>query len=148
MLERARSVGHPREICQGWVTFRGLQSGRRFLANFRLPPEKGSPAVGWIWNDGERKPAAKTGLQFTSDSSAEGKEPVAPRTISALDGSFHITRGALLYRYSFIDELGPLLGGIVNLVVGNPITNYYDAQVQVSPDKPLIEGVLELMHIE
>ena len=53
-----------------------------------------------------------------------------------------------LFRYSVVEDLGPILGTVVRLVAGNPITRYYWAQAHISCDAPPIDGVLEIMNFE
>jgi hypothetical protein len=148
MLDRAQSVGTSRDVCRGWVTFRGLEGANYFLANFRLPPKRNSPAVGWTWENGEQKPRAMTGLQIRNVFTMVDGKKKETHIISALDSSFRIESHDLLYRYSFIDELGAITGTVVKLVIGKPVTSYYDADVRLSGGKPALHGVLELMTIE
>jgi hypothetical protein len=148
ILERSRSVGTSRVFSRGWVTFRGYQGDAFFLANFRLPPQVNSPAAGWILKNGEQKPLAMTGLQISREFSiVDGKEKEV-RVISPLDNSFRISGGDLLYRYSFVDELGAFTGYLVKMVIGKPVTSYYDANVQLPGGTPVLHGVLEVMTIE
>ncbi|HUI92202.1 MAG TPA: hypothetical protein VLX68_08145 [Chitinivibrionales bacterium] len=148
MLEVAKSVGTSRDVCRGWVTFRGFEGDSFFLADFRLPPEEKLPAAGWIWKNGQEKPLAMTGLHIRKEwLSVDGKQ-VEGRVISALDNSFIITGRDLLYRYSFVDELGAFTGYLVKVVIGKPITRYYDAEVRFAGEARPLHGVLELMSIE
>jgi hypothetical protein len=148
MLDHYRSVGNPRDLSRGWMTFRGCREGNRFLANFRIPPVKNAPAVGWIWNEGSLAPIGMKGLRIATQMHKAGGKEVKVPFISAPDSSFCINAGEQLYRYSFIDELGPFLGYVVKLIVGNPVTRYYDAQAQLGPDKKSFQGVLEILAIE
>ncbi len=148
MLERARSVGTSRDVCRGWVTFRGFDGDNYFLADFRLPPKENSPATGWIWKDGQQEPRAMTGLRIGSEFSlVDGKKIEAP-VVSALDASFRISGRGLLREYSFVDELGAFTGTLVKLVIGKPLVRYYDANVELSGGKQALHGVLELTTIE
>ena len=45
-----------------------------------------------------------------------------------------------LYRYSFVEERGPFLGDIVKFVVGNPVTNYYEARVKRADGRADLTG--------
>ena len=54
----------------------------------------------------------------------------------------------LLSRYSFIDQLGPLLGAIVKIVGGVPVAYFYRAEVRLKGDQTTAPGVLEFMIIE
>jgi hypothetical protein len=148
MLEQAKSVGTSRDVCRGWVTFRGFEGDSFFLANFRLPPQKNSPATGWIWKNGEQKPLAMTVLQVRREFSTIDGKKKEDHIISALDNSFMISGHDLLYRYSFVDELGSFTGYLVKVVIGKPVTRYYDAEVRLSGGKQPVHGVLELMSIE
>jgi hypothetical protein len=148
MLDRARSVGTSRDICRGWVTFRGYGAGNRFCANFRLPPQENSPAVGWTWKNGDTKPVAMTGIRIQREFSIIDGKGVQTHWVYALDNSFAITGTDLLYRYSFVDELGSLTGFLVKMVIGKPITTYYKAQARFDNGKPAVSGILELMTIE
>jgi hypothetical protein len=148
ILEHSRSVGTSRSFSRGWVTFRGFEGDSFFLANFRLPPQENSPAAGWIWKNGEQKPLAMTGLQIRSEFSLIDGKKKEDHIISALDNSFRISGSDLLYRYSFVDELGAFTGYLVKMVIGKPVTRYYDAEVRLSGGKQALRGVLELMTIE
>jgi hypothetical protein len=148
MLEQARSVGTSRDVCRGWVTFRGFEGDNYFLADFRLPPKENSPATGWIWKHGQHEPHAMTGLRIGSEFSiVDGKKTEVP-IVSALDSSFRISGRGLLREYSFVDELGTFTGTLVKLVIGKPLVRYYDADVELSGGKPALHGVLELTTIE
>jgi hypothetical protein len=140
ILERSRSIGTSKDVSRGWVTFRGYQNDAFFLANFRFPPQENSLATGWIWKNGQEKPFAMTGLRMVKEKDVH--------FITALDNSFKIIGHDVLYRYSFVDELGAFTGYLVKMVVGKPITRYYDADVQIFSGKPAMPGVLELMTIE
>lgn len=148
ILERSRSVGTSRNFSRGWVTFRGFEGDSFFLANFRLPPQENSPAAGWIWKNGEQKPLAMTGLQIRSEFSLIDGKKKEDHIISALDNSFRISGRDLLYRYSFVDELGAFTGYLVKVVIGKPVTRYYEAEVRLLGGKQALHGVLELMNIE
>ena len=77
-----------------------------------------------------------------------GSHENALPVITASHALFVISGQQSLFRFSIIDELGPILGNIVRLIVGNPVTRYYRAQAQVSPDQAPIEGILEIMDFE
>jgi hypothetical protein len=148
MLDHCRSVGTPRDVSNGWVTFRGRSGDSRFLANLRFPPDKKSPAIGWIWKEGALGPTSMKGLSVTMQPYLKnGTDAKAPLVISS-DKSFTITASERYYRYSFIYELGPFLGSVVKLVVGDPITTYYDAEARLGSDTKSFHGVLEIMDIE
>jgi hypothetical protein len=147
-LDHSRSVGTPRDISNGWVTFRGRSGDSRFFANFRFPPDKKSPPVGWIWKEGTSAPTGMKGLSMTMQpDSKNGKDVKAP-LITSSDHSFSITVGERFYRYSFIHEMGPILGSVVKLVVGDPITTYYNAEAKVRATEKPFRGVLEILSIE
>lgn len=148
MLELAKSVGTSRDLCRGWVTFRGFEGDSFFLANFRLPSQENSPAAGWIWKNGEQNPVAFTGLQIRREFSMVDGNKKEYQIISALDNSFRISGHDLLYQYSFVDELGAFAGYVVKMVIGKPVTRYYDAHVVLAGGKQALRGVLELMNIE
>jgi len=148
MLEHSRCVGHPREISRGWVTFRGGRNGAYFLANFRLPPDEKTCTTGWIWKTGNAAPVAVQGLKISGMPKAADGKNGKTHEVSDPRGSFCISGVKCLYRYSFIDELGPLLGPVVKCIVGNPITSYYEAQVTLAGEEAAMQGVLELMSIE
>jgi len=151
MVEQARSVGHPKDISQGWVTFRGNSGNDYFLANFRIPPEKNIPIAGWIWKNNDNSPEPIKNLQIQKNINIVNKNKIEIYTITAPDSLFCIISSKCLYRYSFIDELGPFLGYIVKVIVGDPVTCYYNAQVEIPGykyQKLSIPGVLELMNIK
>ncbi len=147
-LDRARSVGTTRDICRGWVTFRGHSGQEYFLADFRLPPQKDAPAVGWVWRTADAGPVAIQGLDIRKEPLIVDGRKSERCTISALDGTFTIAGREALYRYSFVDELGAVTGGLVKLVVGKPITAYCPATARFSGGTRPVPGMLELMTIE
>jgi hypothetical protein len=147
-LDRARSVGTSRDICRGWVTFRGNRGEEYFLANFRLPPQKNAPAAGWIWRTADPGPVSMKGIDIRSEPSVIGGRKSEHSMISALDGSFTIVGGEALYHYSFVDELGAVTGGLVKLVIGKPVTAYLPATVRFTGAGQPVPGILELMTIE
>lgn len=147
-LDRARSVGTSRDICRGWVTFRGCKEPCFFLLDLRLPPQKNAPATGWAWRTGDQKPLPMRGIEVKNESSViDGNEISRPMVIAG-DRSFTITGTQPLYRYSFVDELGMFTGSLVKMVIGKPITTYYQATAQFADGTPSVPGILELMSIE
>jgi|WetSurMetagenome_2_1015567.scaffolds.fasta_scaffold01873_8 hypothetical protein len=147
-LERARSVGTSRDLCRGWITFRGNSGNEFFLANFRLPAEKNAPAEGWIRRNGDAAPVAMKGLDIRREQVAADEKKTNRWLITAADRSFTITGGVTLYRYSFVDELGAFTGGLVKLVIGKPITAYHTATARFSGGDRPVPGILEIMSIE
>ncbi|HMD69372.1 MAG TPA: hypothetical protein VKF42_10875 [Chitinivibrionales bacterium] len=147
-LDRARSVGTTRDICRSWVTFRGHSGQEYFLADFRLPPQKDAPAVGWIWRTADTGPVAVQGLDIRKEPLIVDGRKSERCMISALDGTFTIAGREVLYRYSFVDELGTVTGGLVKLVVGKPITAYCPATARFNGGTRPVPGILELMTIE
>ncbi len=147
LLERSRSVGTTRDICRGWMTFRGHQGPDYFLANFRLPPHDNTPAAGWIWRTGDPGPVAVTGFDVKSDSSMVNGKKIRSELIS-VDRTFTIASREPMYSYSFVNELGAITGYLVKMVVGKPVTTYYDARVRFGKEQTWLPGVLELMDIE
>ena len=65
--------------------------------------------------------------------------PLAPFIIAGQQG---------LFKLSLIDDIGPFLGFIAKIFIGNPVTRFYWAQARVSPGQPPIEGVLEVINYE
>jgi hypothetical protein len=148
ILVNSRSVGYPKDFSRGWVHYYGCLSGRRFLADFRFPLHDTCGVVGWIWKDNEQTPQPVTSLQVTPESHlVDGKNRTSV-VISAPDSSFTITSQFELDRFSIIDDLGPILGTIIKLVVGNPVTRFYKAQITLSPGQPPAQGVLQIMKFE
>ena len=149
MLELSRSTLFPSDMCRGWITFRGYADAASFFqANLRLPRDDKTPATGWVWKGSDQHPSAITDLHFESEVPATGRNRLAVHQIMASDTSFSIVPGRLLYRYSFIDELGPVLGAIVKIVIGDPVTYYFEANARLGADAPAIPGFLEFMRIE
>ena len=148
MLDRARSVGTSRDICRSWVTFRGNSGQAFFLANFRLPPKKDAPAVGWIWRTADAGPVAMQGIDIRKEPVVLDGRKYERSVISALDGTFTIVGGEALYHYSFVDELGAVTGSLVKLVVGKPVTAFLPAMARFSGGSQPVPGILELMTIE
>jgi hypothetical protein len=149
MLELSRSTLFPSDMCRGWITFRGYADAAScFQANLRLPRDDKTPATGWIWRGSDPRPRTITDLLFESEEPKTGRNRIVIRQIVAPDTSFMIDPQRLLYRYSFIDELGPVLGLIVKLVIGDPVTYYFEANARIGKDAPDIPGFLEFMRIE
>jgi len=141
MLEHSRSVGYPKDFSNGWISFYGSgAAGSQFLAEFHFPADKASPAAGWTWSNLDQMPKPLLGLQMVRKMNL----PVvtAPRALFVISGE------QSLFRYSIVDELGPLLGNVVRLIIGNPVTRYYRAQARANPGQQPIEGVLEIMDFE
>ena len=148
MLDHARSCGMPRDVSSGWVTFRGEKGTEFLLANFRLPPEKNATVEGWIWRNSSTAPTPCSGLTIVKNPACASNGAAASYTISPDNRLFTLSSNQLLFRYSFIDELGPFLGPIVQMVIGDPVTRYYSAVATFTDKTPPIKGVLELMSIE
>jgi len=149
MLEVSRSTMFPSDMCRGWITFRGYADAAScFQANLRLPRDDKTPATGWVWKGSDQRPFAITDLRLETEEPKTCRNRLVVRQIIAPDMSFSIVPGRLLYRYSFIDELGPVLGAIVKLVIGDPVTYYFEANTRLGADSPAIPGFLEFMRIE
>ena len=148
ILVHSRSVGYPKDFSRGWVYFYGCSSGCRFLANFRFQPHDTGGVVGWIWKGNEQTPQPVTGMQVIYESPVVNGKKMTHVAVSPTDSSFAITSRLELYRFSIIDDLGPILGAIIKLVLGNPVTRFYNAQVTLSPENPPLQGILEVMRFE
>jgi hypothetical protein len=146
LVEHTRSVGFPKDFSRGWISFYGGREGGQFLAIFHFPACKSSGAVGWSWDSREGSPKAMVGLQTVMKTT--GTFSILPTVTALHDPSFIIEGQQSLCRFSLIDEIGPLLGNIVRLIVGNPVTRFYLAQARVSAEQSPIEGVLEIMNLE
>jgi len=148
MLECSRSAGYPKDFSSGWISFYGCRESRRFLANFHFPPRSSSGAVGWIWTNQDKAPISvagfKTVMSRRENYSGENLLPV----VSFLSSAIAIAAKEKLFQFSIVDELGPLLGNVVRLIIGNPVTRYYRAQARISPGQQQIEGILEVMNFE
>ena len=147
ILVHSRSVGYPKNFSRGWVYYYGCRSGCRFLANFRFPP-RDTGVVGWIWPGDARTPQPVTSMRVTTESPVIDGTKRTTVTVSAPDQSFTITSQLELYRFSIIDDLGPVLGTIVKIGMGKPVTRFYKAQVTLSSGQPPELGVLEVMRFE
>ncbi|MGA2506426.1 MAG: hypothetical protein ABSF80_03015 [Chitinispirillaceae bacterium] len=148
ILVDSRSVGYPKDFSRGWVYYYGCLSGCRFLVNFRFPLNDTCGVAGWIWKDNEQTAQPVTNMQVSSGSHMVDGKKGRFVVISSPDSSFRITSQLELDRYSIIDDLGPVLGTIIKLVVGNPVTRFYKAQVTPSPGQPPAQGILEMMKFE
>lgn len=144
MLVHSRSIGYPKDFSRGWIFYYGCSEGNQYLANFHFPVCKASDAIGWTWKSQDEAPKPMVGLQMAMN--GPNKESILP-TVSAPQ-DFVIAGQQNLFRFSIIEELGPILGCIVRLIVGNPVTHYYWARAQVAPGEPPIDGVLEVMNLE
>ena len=150
MMELSRSTSFPSDICRGWITFRGntANADSYFLASLRLPCGDKTPAQGWIWRSREPSPRVINGVPFISKVvKTDRRRPIVQKIVSP-DRSFTIETQGLLSRYSIIDELGFVLGAIVKLVIGDPVTYYYEAKVTLAGNTHAIPGILEFMRIE
>jgi hypothetical protein len=148
MLEHSRSVGYPKDFSSGWISFYGNRPGGQFLAEAHFPANKASGATGWTWNGWGQTSKPLSGLQMVMKASNDGSRTTVLPSVTALHSSLVISGEQSLFRYSIVDELGPLLGNVVRLIIGNPVTRYYRAQAQVSQDQEAIGGVLEIMNFE
>jgi hypothetical protein len=148
MLELARSTSFPSDICRGWISFYGYNATTHFLANLCLPPGDKMPATGWVWGGSDQAPIAIANLQFESEEQKSDRNKLHVRRIVAPDSSFTIDLRTPVYRYSVVDEMGPVLRAIVKLVIGTPVTYYYEANAQLPGDTSAVPGILEFMRIE
>ena len=148
-LVHTRSVGYPKNFSRGWVYFYGCRSGSRFLMSFRLPPhDTGDAVAGWVWKDGLPEPQPLIRMHVLYGSSKAGGKKETSVAMLAPDSSFSIASVHELCRFSIIDDLGPFVGPIIRLVLGNPVTRFYKAEVTLSPLRPPEEGFLEVMRFE
>ena len=148
ILVDSRSVGYPKDFSRGWVYYYGCRSGCRFLVNFRFPLHDTSGVAGWIWKDNAPAPQPVTSMQVSIESKVVDGKRKKSVVIAAPDSSFSITGQLEMDRFSIIDDLGPVLGTIIKLVVGNPVTRFYKAQIMLTPGQPPAQGVLEMMKFE
>jgi len=148
MFEISRSTSYPADICRGWLTFRGYGVNAAFTANIRLPPEGSAQATGWVWKGEDLAPAPIQNLLLELDARNGIRSKPTLRKVAATDASFTIVPQEFLCRYSFIDELGPVLGAVVKLVVGAPVVYFYRAHAQVPGSTTAVPGILEYMSIE
>lgn len=148
MLEHSRSVGYPKDFSRGGIAFYGCQGTRLFLANFNFPAGPKRGGVGWVWDNRDQAPKPMTDLQMVMNGTNRfPKEGILP-IITAPLAPFIIAGQQGLFKLSLIDDIGPFLGFIAKIFIGNPVTRFYWAQARVSPDQPPIEGVLEIMNYE
>jgi hypothetical protein len=148
MLEHCRSAGYPKDFSRGWISFYGRKPGGQFLADFHFPAGKTSGAVGWTWMNQDKMPKPLAGLQMAMKLCENGTHANAIPFVTAPNALFVISGQQSLFRFSLIDDLGPILGNIVKLIVGNPVTRFYWAQARTAPGQPPIEGILEIMNFE
>ena len=148
IMVRSRTVGYPKNFSWGWVYYYGCPTGCRFLADFRFPPHGAGAVAGWVWKDNEPEPQPVTGMQVTYGSTVIDGKKMTSVVVSSPDSSFTITSRYELYRFSVIEDLGPILGSIIKLAIGNPVTRFYQAQVVQSPVDTAEVGVLEVMRFE
>jgi hypothetical protein len=148
ILVHCRSVGYPKSFSRGWVYYYGCPMGCRFLADFRFPPHGTGDVAGWIWKDNVSAPQPVVAMQVAYGSTTVDGKKMTTVTVSSPDSSFTITSGYELYRFSVIEDLGPILGSIIKIVVGNPVTRFYKAQVVQSSVDTAEQGVLEVMRFE
>jgi hypothetical protein len=149
LLERQISTALPTDICRGWLTFRGYVGANAcFHANLRLPRSDRAAARGCVWKSAAGGPCAVDGLPIEPAAMRADPHHMSAHPIAPADRSFIIEPRTLLFRYALIDELGPVWGAIVKLVIGSPVTYYYEAQARLAADAPAVPGVLEFMRIE
>lgn len=147
-LEHSRSVGYPKDFSRGWISFYGCCSDTRFLANFHFPTQPCSGAIGWTWTERDASPKPMSGLQTVMKAKENCLRENSLPVVTAPKEALVISGEKGLFRFSVIDDLGPFLGSVCKLVVGNPVTRFYWAQAQVKPGQKPIEGVLEIMNFE
>jgi hypothetical protein len=144
----SRSVGYPREFSRGWVYYYGCPSGCRFLASFRYPPRDTTGVAGWVWNGNEERPHPVTRMRVAYGTRTIDRQKMTTVSIVAPDSSFSIASGLELYRFSIIDDLGPILGTLLKVAVGKPVTRFYQAEATPSPGASPQPGILEVMRFE
>jgi hypothetical protein len=152
MIERSRSVGYPKDFSNGWISFYGSTAaaagGTQFLAECHFPASKAPGAIGWTWNDRDHVPKPLSGLQMVMKRKADGAHETALPILTEPHSALVISGEQSLFRYSIVDELGPMLGSVVRLIIGNPVTRYYRARALISAGREPADGILEIMNFE
>jgi hypothetical protein len=149
MLEHSRSVGAAPEVSRGIILFRGLMDGKSVMAQFRIPVKKNTSPVGWIWKDGDAAPVTVNNVKVTSVIDTVNGKPTETTFYSAPNHQWTIRAENRLFRYSFIDDLGPILGNLTKLLVGNPATFYYKADMAWTSDtRRTAYGILECFRVK
>ncbi len=149
MLEHSRSVGAAPEVSRGIILFRGMMDGKSVLAQFRIPVENNASPAGWIWKDGDAIPVAVNNIKVTSIIDTVDGKPTETTFYSAPNHLWTIRAENRLFRYSFIDDLGPILGNLTKLLVGNPATFYYKSDLTWASDTTRAAyGILEFFRVK
>jgi hypothetical protein len=149
MLEHSRSVGTAPEVSRGIILFRGLKDGKSVMAQFRIPVKKNAPAAGWIWKEADAAPVAVNNVKITSVIDTVNGKPRETTFCFAPNNQWTIRAENKLFRYSFIDDLGPILGNLTKLLVGNPATYYYKSDLTWASDTTRAAyGVLEFFRVK
>ncbi len=148
ILVHCRTVGYPKNFSRGWVYFYGCSTGCRFLVDFRFPPHSTGGVAGWVWKDNAAAPQPVVAMQVAYGSAIVDGKKMTTVAVSSPDSSFTITSGYELYRFSVIDNLGPILGSIIKIAIGNPVSRFYKAQVVQRSVDTVEQGILEVMRFE
>lgn len=148
MLEHSRSVGTAPEVSRGIILFRGLMDGKGVMAQFRIPVKKNTSPGGWIWKEGDAAPVTVSNVKVTSVIDTVNGKPTETTFYSAPNHQWTIRAENRLFRYSFIDDLGPILGNVAKMLVGNPATYYYKSDLTWASDTTrAANGVLEFFRV-
>jgi len=142
MLEHSRTTGYPKDFSHSYISFYGSQAGNQFVANLHFPNNSESGAVGWIWDGRDHLPTPVEGAQMLENAPAFSSKDHCLPHIFKPHSSFSISGRQGLFRLTFMDELGPILGNIVRVFAGNQVTSFFTALAQVAPGQPPIEGIL------
>jgi hypothetical protein len=146
ILVHCRTVGYPKNFSRGWVYFYGCSTGCRFLVDFRFPPHSTGGVAGWVWKDNAAAPQPVVAMQVAYGSAIVDGKKMTTVAVSSPDSSFTITSGYELYRFSVIDDLGPILGTEKNAEPNSKSPESTPEGSQLSPVFYPVSGVVISHH--
>ncbi len=135
--DRSRGTMLPKKQARLWVRFRALATKDALLILGRFPSGGGKP-IAWVWKQAEATP------QILADFSAE---PHGSNHWIITSGGMRIESRRLLYRYAPAEQYG-FLGVMARLLVGNPITRTYRAELTMPGLEQPLSGILEISNVE
>ncbi|MBK8011874.1 MAG: hypothetical protein IPK13_11030 [Deltaproteobacteria bacterium] len=136
--DHSRSTTYPADTAQRWIRFRALNEppdGRQ-LVLVREPKTGG--VEGWVWADAGRKPVTRMRVAVRGAKHA----PQVRALIDGEGGPWRVTSKTLLFRHAPLENRG-VLGSLVGVAVGNPVTYTYRAVLETKRGKP-VTGLLEM----
>ncbi|HET9597777.1 MAG TPA: hypothetical protein VFP65_19470 [Anaeromyxobacteraceae bacterium] len=136
--DHSRSTISPLDLFESWVRFRALR-GDRPVALLGRRGRDGAFKPVWACEDGDH---CRDLDRYEIRRAPDARPAAFAVTVGAGEDALQLRSGALLYRSAPVEELG-LLGRLVKVVAGNPVTYVYRGTLQEG-DAPPVEGILEV----